>query len=361
MIRLADVAHHRDNNFHLLRVIAASAVLYSHAFALATGDKASEPLRSWLGCTFGSIAVDLFFLISGMLVTMSLERRGSAVDFVRARFLRIWPALTVAIFLSVFVLGAVFTTSPLREYFLAKGTVKYLVFNLWLFRGVEYFLPGVFLTNPWPAAINGSLWSLTFEVKCYVVLLAAWIVLRRLQSAHLLRWLTAALWASLLAWFVWTLHSMNIEDSPARVWLMFCSGVLIYLLRSRLLLSWWWLGALCLAVGLSLGHPVLFGLTYAFALPYFMLCCAYLPRGGLLRYNRLGDYSYGIYIYAFPVQQSLMHLMPGLLPLEMFGLSLAVTLGLAVLSWHFVEKPALAFVRPRKNPSTPLVPAASGS
>ena len=102
MTPLSTVVHGRDNNFHLVRLLAASAVLLSHSFPLATGSVATEPLRALLGCTPGSIAVDLFFAISGLLVTMSLVRRNSVADFVRARFFRIWPALTVAIVLAMY-------------------------------------------------------------------------------------------------------------------------------------------------------------------------------------------------------------------------------------------------------------------
>lgn len=353
MIRLNDVVHGRNNNFHLLRLIAASAVLYSHSFPLATGDRHSEPLRAAYGCTFGSIAVDLFFLISGMLVTMSLIRRGSAVDFVRARFFRIWPGLTVAVLAAILLLGPTLTTQPLSTYFSSKETARYLVFNLTLFKGVAYLLPGVFATNPSPNAINGSLWTLPSEVRCYLVLLATWIVLARVQRTARLDRVIACLWVALFAWFAWSLQTHTLEDSPARLWLMFCSGALIYLWRDRVVLSGSALAALVLAICLGAGHGFAFGLIYVLALPYLMLCAAYLPRGPILQYNRLGDYSYGVYIYAYPVQQTLMHLLPTLSPLGLFGEAMPVTLALAVLSWHFIEKPALAWARPHRAAPTP--------
>jgi peptidoglycan/LPS O-acetylase OafA/YrhL len=359
MTRLVDVAHSRDNNFHLLRVIAASAVLYSHSFPLATGKSASEPLRGSIGCTFGSIAVDLFFVISGMLVTMSLLRRSSALDFIRARFFRIWPGLTAAVLLSIFVLGPAFTTLPVQEYFSSKTTLKYLVFNLTLFKGVFYALPGVFSSNPWPEAVNGSLWTLPMEVACYVALLASWLLMRGFKAEGRIGWLATVIWLALLAWFGWDLRSANIEDSQARLWLMFTSGVMLYLSRTCVSLSWWWLALMICAACLSTGHPIVFGIVYAFALPYTMLCLTYLPRGTILQYNRLGDYSYGIYIYAFPVQQSLMHAWPRSTPIDMFWEAMAVTVILAVLSWHFVEKPALALARPGRKSLAPVAPAAT--
>jgi peptidoglycan/LPS O-acetylase OafA/YrhL len=357
MIRLTDVVHGRDNNFHLLRLAAAAAVLYSHSFPLATGDTHSEPLRASYGCTFGSIAVDLFFLISGMLVTMSLIRRSSAWDFAKARFFRIWPALTVAILLAILVLGPIFTTTPIATYFASKETAKYLVFNLALLKGVAYVLPGVFATNPWPEAINGSLWTLPYEVKCYILLLAIWTLLRCVGQAGHLKWIVAVVWIALFAWLVASMRQSTLEESPARLWLMFCSGASLYLFRDRIVLSGRWLAALAAIVALAAGHGLAFGVAYCLVLPYAMLCAAYLPRGRVLEYNRLGDYSYGVYIYAFPVQQCLMHLWPSLGPIALFGTALASTLVLAVLSWHFVEKPATRLARAKSAPPLSLAPS----
>ena len=113
------------------------------------------------------------------------------------------------------------------------------------------------------------------------------------------------------------------------------------------MLSWRAAGAASVALLASTLHPLAFALVYTAVLPYLMLCAAYLPSGAILRFKRLGDYSYGTYIYAFPVQQSLMALRPGMGPGELFAASLVVTLVLAVVSWHVVEHPALGFVRRR--------------
>ena len=356
MLRLVDVVHGRNNNFHLLRLIAASAVLYSHSYPLASGDRHAEPLRAAYGCTFGSIAVDLFFVISGMLVTMSLMRRSSAMDFAKARFFRIWPALTVAVLLSILVLGPALTTVPLSTYFSSRDTAKYLLFNLFLLKGVVYVLPGVFATNPWPDAVNGSLWTLTYELKCYLALLASWMPLRRLGMAARLDRVVAGLWIALFAWFVWTLRTSSVEESPARLWLMFCSGAVLYLVRERIVLSALLLLALTAIVALCAGHNLAFGIAYALILPYAMLCAAYLPTGRILGYNRLGDYSYGVYIYAFPVQQCVMHLWPGRSPIGLFCISMGATLALAVVSWHVVEHPATRLVRRKARTPAALAP-----
>ena len=359
MIRLSEVVHGRNNNFHLLRLAAATAVLCSHSFPLVTGDRAREPLRAALGCTPGAIAVDLFLLVSGLLVTTSLVRRASIADFVRARFFRIWPALATALLLTVLALGPSFTTLPLADYFASKDTWRYLAKNLLLLHGIVYTLPGVFAHNPSPDAVNGSLWTLPGEVRCYLWLLAAWTLawwLDRRRTGLVFRALVALAWCALLAWHLSSLRHLSLEDSPGRLPWMFCTGAAMYLLRERIVLSWAAFAAALAALGASSLHPGAFALVYTATLPYLMLCLAYLPAGAILAFNRLGDYSYGTYIYAFPVQQAIMALHPGLGVAALFASSLAATLVIAVASWHLVEQPALGLAR-RRTPRPVTVAA----
>ena len=357
MTRLSMVIHGRDNNFHLVRLLAASAVLFSHSFPLSTGNLNSEPLRALLGCTPGSIAVDLFFAISGLLVTMSLVRRNSVADFLRARFFRIWPALTVAIVLAVFVIGPVFTTFSISAYFSSHDTWRHLGKNLILLRGIDYTLPGVFDANPQPHAINGSLWTLPSEVRCYIYLLVGWIAVRKVTSERVFKVFVTALWAALFCWHCWSMLHSTLENSPPRLNLMFASGVAIYLYRETLVLSARWLAVAALALAVSAISQKAFGVVYVLVLPYIMLCASYLPKGRVLRFNRLGDYSYGVYVYAFPTQQTLMCLVPALGVGALFAASMTATLAMAVLSWHFVEKPALRLARPANRP----LPAATSA
>ena len=357
MTRLSAVVLGRDNNFHLIRLLAASAVLFSHSFPLATGNLTSEPLRALLGCTPGSIAVDLFFTISGLLVTMSLVRRNSVADFVRARFFRIWPALTVAVALAVFVIGPVFTSLPISAYFSSHDTWRHLGKNLVLLRGIDYTLPGVFDGNPQAHAINGSLWTLPSEVRCYIYLLVSWIAVRKLTSERVFKIFVTAVWAALLCWHCWSMTHLTLENSPPRLNLMFASGVAGYLYRDKLVLSARWLAGVAGVLALSMVNEKLFGVVYVLALPYVMLCLAYLPRGRILAFNKLGDYSYGVYVYAFPTQQTLMCLLPALGVASLFAASMTATLAMAVFSWHFIEQPALRLARPHRP--TPSIAAST--
>jgi len=151
---IGEAFEEKRNNFHLIRLLAALAVIYGHAYAV-TASPGGDLFLQWVGFKFiGGVAVDIFFVISGFLITGSLER-SSAWRYIWARCLRIFPALFVAVTLSVVVLGPLFTNDP--GYWSNPQTWKYWWSNALMWR-TEYFLPGVFQSNP-DAAVNGSLWA----------------------------------------------------------------------------------------------------------------------------------------------------------------------------------------------------------
>lgn len=147
--------------YDAIRHAAALAVLFGHSFVLTRGtdplSAALMPLAGW-GEGVHELAVNVFFALSGYLVTLSLLRRDSVVAFAIARALRIWPAAILACVLTVLA-GAAFTPLPVQDYATAEGTWRFLVRNIVL-RKIEYGLPGVFADNPYPNVVNGSLWSL---------------------------------------------------------------------------------------------------------------------------------------------------------------------------------------------------------
>src|SRR5262249_40258257 len=155
------------DNFNLLRILAALAVLVSHAYPIALGPGTPEPLARVLGINLGEVAVLMFFAISGYFIFQSFYNKRSIFEFVFARILRIYPALLAALVLSVFVLGPLFTNLTLVAYFSDPQTLLYIPRNLRLWP-MQYGLPGVFEDHGYPA-VNGSLWTLAFEVACYAL------------------------------------------------------------------------------------------------------------------------------------------------------------------------------------------------
>ena len=347
---LHDFVGGRDNNFNLIRFIAASAVLFSHSFALSSGDRRLEPLSQSLGITFGTIAVDVFFLTSGFLITASLLARRDVPSFALARMLRIYPALITAVVLTVAVVGLGFTSLAPSEFFSNSQTWAYLGRNATLVTGVAHTLPGALEHNPWPNAVNASLWTLPYELAMYALLAIVWLAIDSLRASHD-RWFRLAVSAiALLAAIVF----LGQFDVPAkngiRLTAMFFTGASFYLFRRSIPVDKRLFAALALAILASGFDRSAFQIVYPLALPYVVFCAAYLPSGFIRGYNRLGDYSYGVYVYAFPVQQLLAASVPRISALPMLGLSFAATLALAILSWHLVEKRAVQWNRVHKKP-----------
>ena len=339
---LSDYTSGHDNNFTLLRFSAALLVLITHSFALSTGNY--EPLRDTLGITLGSLAVDIFFVASGFLVTGSLLYRKHLRGFLLARGLRIFPGLWVSLWVTVIVLGLLFTTLPAAAFFSSRDTWSFLLHNASLLRGIIWTLPETFLNNPGKNAVNGSLWSLPSEVKMYLVLAALWIAasVLRLDKA---RWLARGTIAIAVVCTAGSLlfYRDGAQSNLTYLGAMFFTGAAFHVLQARIPAS----RNLAIAMLLSLlgaaflSRP-LFGILYRLSLPYLVLYLALVPSGKIRLFNRFGDYSYGLYIYAFPVQQCLAQLFPGIQPVPMMAASFTVTLLLAVASWHWIENRALA-------------------
>ena len=239
LMKVADFTQGRDNNFNLLRILAAYAVLVGHGFPLTIGKTALEPLGASLGMSIGMIAVDVFFMTSGFLVTASLLARKSTVEFVWARVLRIFPALFVMLVLTVFGLGVFFTTLSPSSYLLDYWTRTYFIRGLTLFFGVSYELPGVFATNPYDHVVNGSLWTMPYELRMYVTLAVAWALLSLVPRAR--SWVFPVLVVlAAIASGVGVLAArfgLLGESKWLGFFFMFFSGAAFYMLRARIHLS----------------------------------------------------------------------------------------------------------------------------
>ena len=343
--RLSDLAQGRDNNLNLIRILAAYAVLVSHSVALATGNPQLEPLRQTLGMTPGDMAVDVFFIASGFLVTLSLLSRQSAIEFFWSRVLRIFPGLLVMLLITVFGIGLAVTQHSAASYLSDTQTYRYFLKCLTLVRDVEYILPGVFDDTPLPRAVNGSLWTLPQEVKMYVVLLSLWLVAAMVSArtrVFALAVLVGAI-ASAAALVAWRLVDPTQVSHEARLFFFFFVGGAFAIVRERISLTGSIFWPLLLVLLASTTSKTLFFFVYCFSLPYLLFFVAYRPGGFIRRYNLAGDYSYGIYIYAYPIQQTIAVAFVGISVTGMLITSSVLTLLLAVASWHGVEKPTMAW------------------
>ena len=348
MSTVGERAHGRDNNFNLVRLLAAGLVLVSHSWPLTATP--GEPLERFADFSLGHLGVDVFFVVSGFLVTGSLLARGSLASFVRARALRIFPALIASAFGTALVIGPLVTQLPLGRYFTAWDTWRFALQNstTWPW-GVRWWLPGVFLHQPGGPAVNGALWSLPWELTMYALLAVFGALLLRprpLLTRAALRNVVIALAAAatlghgLNEAFDWS-RAFKIVQGLRLVALFFTAAALQFF-KGRVPLSWPLLAAALVALPAVLWTKGFALALYPLALTYLVLWLALVPGGVLRRYNRLGDYSYGFYLWQFPLQQCIVLARPGTTQPQLLMYSLPAALALAVVSWHLIESPALA-------------------
>ncbi len=333
----------RHNNFDALRLIAAISVIFSHAFLIGDGRQDAEPLMRLTGgqTILGVVGVFVFFTISGFLVTQSYEATRSAPRFAAKRALRIYPGLLLCLLLSAFVLGPFLTSLPLRGYFGDSGTYTYAVSNFTMVNPART-LPGVWFTQ-WDAGgvVDGPLWTLPCELTMYVMVL----VLGLLRAIDL-RVIAGLIALGMVG--IWFDTASSEYFSGSALWLLafFASGMALYRLRDSRFLN----GkiALLACAGLALSIPLkAFILLFPLFGSYLVIYRAFARWLKPLPAARYGDLSYGLYIYGWPVEQTIVALNGGAMPwAPLFALALPITAVLAFASWHLVEKRALR-LKPR--------------
>lgn len=349
--KLSDYTVGRANNFNVLRLVAASMVLVSHSFTLATGQPQTEPFVAQIGLTLGEIAVHIFFVTSGFLVTGSLLSRGNIVEFLAARALRIYPALWVSQFLTVLVVGLLFTQLPAGHFFTLWRTWHSVLKNCALVRGVDVGFPGAFTHVPFAVGgVNSSLWTLPVELWLYLKLGFAWLLLSWIPRLRMRIFQALCLAVAAICMLLAILDGTGslrpaIATAVSGGWILtgfFFAGAALRLFQNHVPMSHRLAAIFTLALLASGVNHACFAVVYRLVLPYLVLYLALVPPLRRLRIATKGDYSYGIYIYAYPVQQSLAALVTPIAPVQMIFCAAPITLGLAFASWHLVEKHAMS-------------------
>jgi peptidoglycan/LPS O-acetylase OafA/YrhL len=349
------------NNFDALRFALAALVVFSHSFALLSGTDATEPLhRLTRGqIASGELAVDGFFILSGFLVTHSWAKVPSLVPFFRKRVSRIYPGFAVVTILSTLFLVPVAYAIPFGSFppgMLAREALSMLTLR-------AYEPPGAFPGNA-VHALNGSLWSIPIEAWCYVgvVTLGLLGMIRRRRDVAVL--LAGALALS-LAFLIWNLNPglklVGAVFGWPRLWARmlpyFLSGMVFYLYRDRI--RYTPRGAIIAGLALVAAIFVPHGLAVAGPLAgaYLLFWLGFSPSIRLHEWAKYGDFSYGMYLYAFPLQQLIIHGFRPTHPLVLFFLSLPASVAMGALSWHGVEKWFLKRLRKSAAPAPVLAPS----
>lgn len=338
--RVAEAMSAAHNNFGLLRLVLALAVVVSHASSVVDGRVEGEPLFASTGFTLGEHAVNGFFAISGFLVTMSFVRRGWR-DYLLARVLRIAPGLIAATLVVALLLGAAMTRLDLAAYLADARLWRFIQGTLTSFKSAAA-LPGVFEGNPLPFPM-GTVWTLKYETLCYggvfLAGLAGLLGKRRVALAA-----GCALVAAVVLREIVQPDGPKSLETALRLPLIFLAGGLIYLWSERVPLSLAGLGV-ALLVLVPLSWTPLYKAALYLVTAWGVLVLALAPALTRHRTEPPADLSYGVYLYGWPVQQALHALLPALGMLTLLWPSLVLTCAVAALSWYGVEKPALGLKR----------------
>lgn len=344
--------------FDFLRLALALSIVLAHSYQTASGaTNAGQDHPFWL---IVYLQVPMFFALSGFLVAGSATRL-SLRNFLLNRAFRIYPALITEIVLSIFIIGLMFTKVGWAEFFTSGNFWLYLT-NL--FGLPHYILPGVFEDNPLRYKVNGSLWTVPFELVCYGIMSLLIVTGYVRNNARMLAFAVGVtifgaeprIFYHVLG--VGALQHVNsvtvyiyeniLNPSFTMTFAYFSWGVAAYQLRDRVPYS---RALAALGVGLFVllsfyGEPYEKESWFKLAmLPIGVYLTLFigLTRIPLPRFLSSGDYSYGIYLYGFPVQQAVQACLGGTSSMWLnFAFAAPIIFLWSKFSWHFVEKPALA-------------------
>lgn len=341
----------RPSGFDYLRIVLAIAVILFHSMDVTKGYTVSYHDFHGVLRPFDAMILPMFFALSGFLVAGSLERSKTLISFLGLRLIRILPALAVETVLSAIVIGLIFSALPYRLYFTDPQFYSYA---LNIVGDVHFELPGVFLKNPHPDIVNGQLWTIPWEFKCYLTIAVLGIV-GLAKRKRIFFFLTVILDAALLYHHVFfgtgraTHATADFHIFSPLLVVCFLYGISLYFFRERVILSIALFILSAVATICLLALPVAYYGDYLAPLPVAYMTI-YL---GLLEPRRIklvssGDYSYGIYLYGYPVQQAIVASfgLGGQAWYVNFSVSMAILMVIAYGSWHVIEKNA-SKLRPR--------------
>ena len=334
----------RNNNFDILRLLCALLVIVSHSYALLGVKESELLLRLTDNIIWSDLGLCGFFTISGYLIYKSLTTSKNIWSYLGKRALRIFPGLLVCLILVVFACSFVYNGDG--SYWTQKESYTFLLNNILLYP-VQWDISGVFESNP-IATVNGSLWTLPYEFTMYIIL----ILLLLLRNDFTKKVLAVLGICTLLIKNTIFANNFNNTDlfylnigSFSRFAQYFAIGVFLQMISisnwSKKIKNIVLIVSLLLCVGFIVLHitPLaMFCLSILFIL-FGEMCCEKITNF----VHKIGDLSYGTYIYAFPISQILIvYFNSNISPTMLTILTILLVLPIAYLSWRFIEKPALS-------------------
>jgi peptidoglycan/LPS O-acetylase OafA/YrhL len=339
-----------NNNLNLLRLILASMVIIGHSPTLnGKSDHWSDPIGAFFNFTYSAgLAVNIFFFISGLVVTNSLIINKNPGQFLIARFFRIVPAYIIVLFTTVFIIGPLVTSLSMNDYFNNVQIYIYIKQNL-LFN-IIYDLPGVFISNPYSAVVNGSLWTLTYEVGCYIVLFLLYLILRnkrKLIYNIIILLIIIEGFSPVKIIFPWLINNPEINLLPAS----FAFGCFFALNADEIKIDIFSVIAMVFLYYIFSNSPYI-RLIFILMSCIIVLYLSYLPL--VNRFKPKYDISYGVYLWGFVIQQTVYHFTGHIYVGFHCLFSLIISMILALLTHFIIEKAGIQLGK-EIYPNTPVL------
>lgn len=324
----------RSNNLSFLKFLGAILVILAHSFLLSKGKDSLDFFATITNgrVGLGMFGVCIFFVASGFFISKSAENKNIR-DFMKARIIRIFPALLLVVLISIFILGSILTSYNIVDYFLNVDTYKYLLNALLI---PIHSLPGVFNENIYSNVVNGSLWTLPVEFFCYIALLI-------FAKINFLNKKVMLVLSPIILLLLLLTYSSNIPiflfvRPYAHPLFVFFIGMFYYVFRDRIILNQ---KSFLISLLLFLG-VFLFGAFEIAVILFFSHMIMFVSFGMKQcsdKIANLGKYSYGIYLVGFPVQQTLVSVFGGQMPILLnFLFSSIISIILSVLIYHLVDE-----------------------
>ena len=334
-----------QNNYDFLRLFAALSITFFHSFALLDQLKLEPLFRLTNGrINFSFIGLNIFFCISGYLIAKSATTSPTVVNYLWKRLLRIQPLLILTCLLTVFLLGPIFTKLTIPDFFLNTNTWTYFR-NIFPVFGIQFSLPGVFLRNIGESGVNGSLWTLIVEERLY--LLMTFLFLFKKQNSWYITFYVLFINAIYLYnHFFYSGELIPLMDTSAFYYsLVFLNSAVLFILKLDLSKSVYpiiLLSSIVTLLGIIFQNS---NFLFLFSFPFLINGIAQI-KGIINNAGKYGDFTYGIYVFSFPIQQMLISKGIGISnPYLLFIISSAIVIPMAIASWNLLEKKFLRMKR----------------
>lgn len=328
------ITNHNYNNFDFIRFMASVLVIESHSTQL-TGIGISYVKLLTKSVSLGNLCVDVFFMVSGYLILASYLRISNTRNYLIARALRIYPGLIIAVLITSLVIVPFIIPTTLEDYYKDHSTWLYLLNAIMplseMISNINGFNTGTH--NIYSPVVNGALWTIGWEIKCYFLIII-------LSLVQLLRHRLVILISTIALLLLYNFY-YNID--AFRFYSLFMTGMCFYLFRDKIAFNNKLLTILSVSsLIISCYFGVIFDVIFAISGGYLLFSFAFNPKVKLNNFGKYGDFSYGIYLYGFFIQQILIILNNGKMDNVLnFILALPIAILCGILSYYLIEKPCI--------------------